>query len=231
MNLKKAVFLVPFVFSLFIFADGVETSAADLSEKQEVKQDETKQDIDTSKESDSISEEDDEEEAAKGFYSIQNLGLTTCYGDRWFFENLDEAGRPVLSVLYEKDKLIEKKLYIYKDGYRESCEIYLEDRFIKIKYNEKKLETEKIVYDAEGKNEIEKNIYNYNDKNFLIEVFQKKSGDEYLSAFEYDPNGKKKSQTDYKNGNKICFIEYTSGKKIVHLFEYGKEIGIVEEEI
>jgi len=229
MNCKKIVLLLLFVFSLFIFADGVENTDSDLSEKQKTKESEIKQEPDTSKESEDIPEESEEEEG-DGFYSIQNSGLTTCYGDR-FFEKLNEDGRPVLSALYEKDKLIEKKQYIYKDGYQESCEIFLEDRFIKIKYNEKKLETEKTVYDVDGKMELEKNIYTYNEKNLLVEAFQKKDDGEFLSIFEYGPDDKKLSQTDYKNGNKISFIEYKIGKRIIHLFEYGKEVGVLEEEI
>lgn len=231
MNCKKIVLLLLLlVFSLFIFADGVENTDSDLSEKQKTKESEIKQEPDTSKESEDIPEENDEEED-DGFYSIQNSGLTICYGDRWFFEKLNEDGKPVLSVLYEKDKLIEKKQYIYKDGYQESCEISLEDRFIKIKYNEKKLETEKTVYYIDGKTELEKNIYTYNEKNLLVEAFQKKDDDEFLSTFEYGPDDKKQSQTDYKNGNKISFIEYKTGKRIIHLFEYGKEVGVLEEEI
>ena len=174
--------------------------------------------------------EKDPEESDKGFYSIQSSGLTTCIGDRWFFEQLDDKGRPLISVLYEKDKLIEKKTYTYKDGYPESCEVVLSDKLIKIKYNQKRMETEKIVYDAEGKNELEKNIYTYNENNLLIESFLKKEGTEYISKYEYGPENKTKSKTDFVNGNKISYTEYMTDKKIVHLFEYGKEVGVIEEE-
>ena len=216
MNFKKMFFSFLLVFSLFIFADGVE-NADDVKNKIIVEN--TEEDKTQS-----------EEEPDNGFYSIQSTGLTTGFGERWFFEQLDDNGRPLLSVLYEKDKLIEKKAYTYKDGYPDSCDIFLSDKLIKIKYNKKRMETEKIIYDAEGKNELEKNIYTYNENNLLIESFLKKEGTEYISKYEYGNENKIKSKTDFINGNKISYTEYMADKKIVHLFEYGKEIAVVEEE-
>ncbi|MGI5084674.1 hypothetical protein [Treponema putidum] len=230
MNFKKTFFPFLLVFSLFIFADGTE-NADDVKNKIPV---ENAEEDKTKSEEKKIAEEDEakktEEEPDNGFYSIQSSGLTTGFGDRWFFEELDDNGRPLLSVLYEKDKLIEKKTYTYKEGYLDSCDIFLSDKLIKIKYNKKRMETEKNIYDAEGKNELEKNIYTYNENNLLIESFLKKEGTEYISKYEYGNENKIKSKTDFINGNKISYTEYMTDKKIVHLFEDGKEIGVVEEE-
>lgn len=240
MSLKKILCFVFILYSLFIFADGSENSDVQSppvteTENQNLPATEnadTTVPSGTETENKNLSENEKEpEEPDNGFYSIQSSGLTTGFGDRWFFEQLDGNGRPLLSVLYEKDKLIEKKAYTYKDGYLESCDIFLSDKLIKIKYNKKRMETEKIIYDAEGKNELEKNIYTYNENNLLIESFLKKEGTEYISKYEYGSENKTKSKTDFVNGNKISYTEYMTDKKIVHLFEYGKEVGVIEEEI
>ena len=239
MSLKKILCFVFILYSLFIFADGTEDSDVQSPPVTETENQnspatenaDTTVPSGTETENKNLSENKKEpEEPDNGFYSIQSSGLTTGFGDRWFFEELDDNGRPLLSVLYEKDKLIEKKTYTYTDGYLDSCEISLSDKLIKIKYNQKRMETEKIIYDAEGKNELEKNIYTYNENNLLIESFLKKEGTEYISKYEYGPENKIKSKTDFVNGNKISYTEYMTDKKIVHLFDYGKEIGIVEEE-
>ena len=226
MSLKKILCFVLILYSLFIFADGSENSDVQSPPVKETED----QNLPATENKNLSENEKDPEESEKGFYSIQSSGLTACFGDRWFFEQLDDKGRPLISVLYEKDKLIEKKTYTYKDGYPESCEVVLSDKLIKIKYNQKRMETEKIVYDAEGKNELEKNIYTYNENNLLIESFLKKEGTEYISKYEYGPENKIKSKTDFVNGNKISYTEYMTDKKIVHLFEYGKEVGVIEEE-
>lgn len=226
MSLKKILCFVFILYSLFIFADGSENSDVQSPPVKETED----QNLPATENKNLSENEKDPEESEKGFYSIQSSGLTACFGDRWFFEQLDDKGRPLISVLYEKDKLIEKKTYTYKDDYPESCEVVLSDKLIKIKYNQKRMETEKIVYDAEGKNELEKNIYTYNENNLLIESFLKKEGTEYISKYEYGPENKIKSKTDFVNGNKISYTEYMTDKKIVHLFEYGKEVGVIEEE-
>ena len=227
MSFKKILCFVFILYSLFIFADGSENSDVQSPPVKETED----QNLPATENKNLSENEKDPEESDKGFYSIQSSGLTACFGDRWFFEQLDDKGRPLISVLYEKDKLIEKKTYTYKDDYPESCEVVLSDKLIKIKYNQKRMETEKIVYDAEGKNELEKNIYTYNENNLLIESFLKKEGTEYISKYEYGPENKTKSKTDFVNGNKISYTEYMTDKKIVHLFEYGKEVGVIEEEI
>ncbi|XTB06581.1 hypothetical protein KP614_05085 [Treponema denticola] len=226
MSLKKILCFVFILYSLFIFAYGSENSDVQSPPVKETED----QNLPATENKNLSENEKDPEESDKGFYSIQSSGLTACFGDRWFFEQLDDKGRPLISVLYEKDKLIEKKTYTYKDDYPESCEVVLSDKLIKIKYNQKRMETEKIVYDAEGKNELEKNIYTYNENNLLIESFLKKEGTEYISKYEYGPENKTKSKTDFVNGNKISYTEYMTDKKIVHLFEYGKEVGVIEEE-
>ena len=239
MSLKKILYFVFILYSLFIFADGSENSDVQSppvteTENQNLPATEnadTTVPSGTETENQNLSEnEKDPEESDKGFDSIQSSGLTTGFGDRWFFEELDDNGRPLLSVLYEKDKLIEKKTYTYTDGYPESCEVVLPDKLIKIKYNQKRMETEKTIYDAEGKNELEKNIYTYDENNLLVESFLKKEGTEYISKYEYGNENKIKSKTDFVNGNKISYTEYMTDKKIVHLFDYGKEVGVIEEE-
>ncbi|UTC65250.1 hypothetical protein E4O00_03595 [Treponema sp. OMZ 788] len=233
MSLKKILSFVFLVFSLFIFADGIEN--ADKA-KNEIPVETTEKKTETIEKKGyaaDLKKEDnkkDDEEPDNGFYSIQSSGLTAGFEDRWFFEKLNDDGRPLFSVLYEKDKLIEKKTYTYKDGYPESCEVILSDKLIKIKYNKKRMETEKIVYDVAGKNELEKNIYTYDENNLLTESFFQKDGVEYISKYEYGPKNKVTSKTDFVNGNKISYTEYMTDKKIVHLFEYGTEVGVVEEE-
>lgn len=147
MSFKKILCFVFILYSLFIFADGSENSDVQSPPVKETED----QNLPATENKNLSENEKDPEESEKGFYSIQSSGLTACFGDRWFFEQLDDKGRPLISVLYEKDKLIEKKTYTYKDGYPESCEVVLSDKLIKIKYNKKRMETEKIVYDAEGK--------------------------------------------------------------------------------
>lgn len=217
--MKKICFLLLFLVSL-LFAEGNENSGKQL---QTLSNAETiMEEIQTS---------EDIEESEKSFYSIQSSGIASGYEDKWFFEELNDEGKPIISVFYEKDKLIEKKTYIYKDGYKDTCEITLPDKLIKIKYNKKRLEVEKIIYDAEGKKELEKYIYTYNEKDLLTKTFFKKNGIEYVSKFEYGVENKKQAQTDFVNGNKVSRVEYKIGKKIIYLFESGKEIGVVEEEI
>ena len=144
MSLKKILCFVFVLYSLFIFADGSENSDVQSppvteTENQNLpatKNADTTVPSGTETENKNLSENEKEpEEPDNGFYSIQSSGLTACFGDRWFFEELDDKGRPLLSVLYEKDKLIEKKTYTYTDGYLDSCEISLSDKLIKIKYN------------------------------------------------------------------------------------------------
>ena len=193
MSLKKILYFVFILYSLFIFADGTENSDVQTPHVTETENQnspatenaDTTVPSGTETENKNLSENEKEpEESDKGFYSIQSSGLTTGFGDRWFFEQLDGNGRPLLSVLYEKDKLIEKKTYTYTDGYLDSCEISLSDKLIKIKYNKKRMETEKTIYDAEDKNELEKNIYTYDENNLLVESFLKKEGTEYISKYE-----------------------------------------------
>ncbi len=170
-------------------------------------------------------------EEEEEFYSLQNMGLTACYGERWFFEQFDENGRAVTSVLYEKDKLIEKRTYTYRDGYKSAAEVILSDKVIKIKYNKKGLELENAVYNHDGAKILEKTINIYDEKYLLIKTAFIKDNTERSSEFVYNANGKKISQTDFFNGIKICFAEYKTDKKIIHLFENGKEIKLLEEQL
>lgn len=105
MSLKKILCFVFILYSLFIFADGSENSDVQSPPVKETED----QNLPATENKNLSENEKDPEESEKGFYSIQSSGLTACFGDRWFFEQLDDKGRPLISVLYEKDKLIEKK--------------------------------------------------------------------------------------------------------------------------
>ncbi len=52
-----------------------------------------------------------EQVVSDDFYSIQSSSLTACYGDRWFLEEFNDTGQVILSILYEKDKLIEQRTF------------------------------------------------------------------------------------------------------------------------
>ncbi len=163
------------------------------------------------------------------FYSLQDAGLTACYGERWFFEQFDDKGNPLSSVFYDKDRLLEKRTYTYQDGYKSGVEIILPDKLIKIKYNKKGFEIENAVYNSTGETLTEKTVNTYNENSLLIKTVFIKNKVERSSEFEYDANGKLLYQTDFIGNEKICFIDYSGDKKIVSLFENGKEIKILKE--
>ncbi len=163
------------------------------------------------------------------FYSLQDAGLTACYGERWFFEQFDDKGNPLSSVFYDKDSLLEKRTYTYQDGYKSGVEIILPDKLIKIKYNKKGFEIENAVYNSTGETLTEKTVNTYNENSLLIKTVFIKNKVERSSEFEYDANGKLLYQTDFIGNEKICFIDYSGDKKIVSLFENGKEIKILKE--
>ncbi len=164
------------------------------------------------------------------FYSIQSSSLTACHGDRWFLEEYDDYGKIILSVLYEKNVLVEKREYFYEGSYNTGLDISLSDKLIKIKYNEAGYEVEKLTYAKDGKTLKEKVINEYDSNNLLIKTYLTKDDTEYLSMFDYYKNKKKRTQTDFVNDEKVCFIEYKENIKVIHLFQFGKEIKVWEEE-
>lgn len=163
------------------------------------------------------------------FYSLQNAGLTACYGERWFFEQFDDKGNPLSSVFYDKDVLLEKRTYVYQDGYKSGVEITLPDKLIKIVYNKNGFEIENTLYNSNGETVIEKTVNTYTENNLLVKTVFIKNNIERSSEFEYNADGKLLSQTDFIDGEKICFIEYRGDKKIISLFENGKEIKMLKE--
>lgn len=171
----------------------------------------------------------EDSDVEEDFYSLQNSGLTVCYGEQWFFEQFDDKGNPLASVFYDKDTLLEKRTYTYQDGYKSGVEIILPDKLIKITYNKSGFEIENAVYNASGETLTEKTMNTYNEKNLLVKTVFIKNKIERSSEFEYDANGKLVSQTDFIDGKKISFIAYREDTKIVSLFENGKEIKILKE--
>ncbi len=217
------------VFSFFIFCSLFSLTLFSENDK-EVEKENVKQDKLGLENKKTKTNTEEKKELDDEFYSIQSRSLTACNGDFWFLEEYDEYGRITLSVLYEKDKLIEKKEYSYKDGIKSGLNIYLEDKLIKIKYNKSSYELERAVYDKDGKELKETKKNEYDKDNLLLKTSLIKDDAEYVSIFTYNNKAKKKTRTDFVNNEKVCFIEFKKIKKIVHLFQFGKEIRVLEEE-
>ncbi len=220
MNFKRSLLLILFsLFMCFVFAEDVDTEDAGADKKEEVVSDAKKDDAKKEKEI-----VDDE------FASIQSSSLTTCHGDKWFLQEYDDLGKITLSVLYNKDDLLEKREYFYDDKYKTGLNISLKDKLIKIKYNRKGYEIERAVYSADGNTLIEKTAKEYDDNNLLLKKSVTKDDKEWVSAFTYNYAKVKQTQTDFIDDEKICFVEFKKSKKIIHLFQFGKEIKVLEEE-
>ncbi len=219
MNFKRSLFLILFsLFMCFVFAEDVDAEDASADKTEEVIADEKK--ADAKKEKEIVDDE---------FASIQSSSLTTCHGDKWFLQKYDDLGKITLSVLYNKDDLLEKREYFYDDKYKTRLNISLKDKLIKIKYNRNGYEIENAVYTVDGKTLIEKTAKEYNN-NLLVKKIVTKDGKEWVSTFTYNHAKEKRTQTDFINDEKVCFIEFIKTKKIVHLFQFGKEIKVLEEE-
>lgn len=165
-----------------------------------------------------------------GFSAIYKTGFMVGFGDKWFFEKFDKSGNKIISVLYEKDKLLEKKIYTYIAGKKSGTEINTQDKIIKLKYDENGNEIEKTVFDLEYEDPIEKTINIYKN-NLLIKTVFEKDGIIKTSAFTYYPDGEKKTQEDFIDGKKTTLIEYKKSKKIVHIFVNGKKVNSFEEDV
>lgn len=237
MKIKKNIFFILY-FLFFSFCFSENAGDKNFTESSESGSAVSESKIENSEKKDGLNDDGASEDkkdkrnkkASEDFYSLQNSGLTACYGERWFFEQFDENGNAIISVLYEKDKLIEKRSYTYNDGYKTAAEIVLSDKIIKIKYNKKGFELENEVYTPESEL-TEKTVNVYNGKDLLVKTVFIKDETERSSEFSYNINGKRISQTDFLDGKKLSFIEYKNDKKIIHLFEDGKEIKILEESI
>ncbi len=189
---------------------------------------------DTAKDSRQEAEKPDKNNAAlpanASFASIQNGGLTVADGNRWYYESFDTQGRVVFTVLYEKDREIEKitRQYASLDATHPSEQITVTASG-----------TEKMRYTADGKTLsvevygknkelIEKTENRYNKNGKLVEQIHTRDGNTEKSVWDF-VRGKAVSQTKYRNDEKTAFIELHSGKRIVHIYKNDVEVFVTEE--
>ena len=170
-----------------------------------------------------------EEAGDSTFASIQNTGLTVADGDKWYYESFDRQGRQVFAVLYEGGSEIERTVWTYQDTARYPVQ----------KKTSRASAVEVICYDEKGrvlviehyeeKKLISKTENRYNNGGKLMEqtVTAGKNTDKSVWDFAGD---KAVSQTKYRNGNKIAFIELHTEPHIIHLYFDGKEVFVGEEQ-
>ena len=170
-----------------------------------------------------------EEAGDATFASIQNTGLTVADGDKWYYESFDRQGRQVFAVLYEGGSEIERTVWTYQNAARYPVQ----------KKTSRAAESEVIRYDEQGrvlvvehyeeKKLTSKTENSYNSSGKLIEqtIIAGKNTDKSVWDFAGD---KAVSQTKYRNGNKIAFIELHTEPHIIHLYFDGKEVFIGEEQ-
>ena len=170
-----------------------------------------------------------EEAGDATFASIQNTGLTVADGDKWYYESFDRQGRQVFAVLYEGGSEIERTVWTYQNAARYPVQ----------KKTSRAAESEVIRYDDKGreyiierykeKTLVSKTENSYNSSGKLIEqtIIAGKNTDKSVWDFAGD---KAVSQTKYRNGKKIAFIELHSEPHIIHLYFDGKEVFVGEEQ-
>lgn len=163
------------------------------------------------------------------FSSIHSKGLIVADGNKWYYENFDRHGRPSFAVLYEAGKAVEKTEWFYK----EKAHYPFKKKILK------DAESEIFTYDAAGKlirteryekkKLISREENTYTDTGKLKERTITKGKDREQSVWEF-AGDKPVSETKYRNGEKIAFIELHSTPHIVHLYVDGKEVYVGEEQ-
>ena len=169
------------------------------------------------------------EPADMTFASIHSKGLTVADGDRWYYESFDRQGRSSFAVLYEGGTAIEKTVWTYKDPSRYPTQKKIlrvgELRIFRYDKDGRELSIERY----EGKTLVSKTENVYNRAGKLIEqtITTVKNIDKSVWEFAGD---KAVTQTKYRNGKKIAFIELHNTPHIVHLYVDDKEVYVGEEQ-
>lgn len=163
------------------------------------------------------------------FSSIHRKGLIVADGNKWYYENYDRRGRPSFAVLYEAGKAVEKTEWFYK----EKAHYPFQKKILKA------AESEIFTYDESGrlicteryekKRLILREENAYTDIGKLKERTITKGKNSERSVWEF-AGDKAVSETKYRNGTKIAFIELHSTPHIVHLYADGKEVYVGEEQ-
>lgn len=163
------------------------------------------------------------------FASIHSKGLAVADGNKWYYEGFDRQGRSAFGVLYEDGTAIEKTVWTYQGAarYPEQKKILRKESSEIFRYNEKGKEL--TIERYEGKNLASKteNVYNAADKLIEQTITAGKNTDRSVWEFVGD---KAVTQTKYRNGKKIAFIELHSTPHIVHLYIDDKEVYVGEEQ-
>ena len=163
------------------------------------------------------------------FASIHSKGLTVADGNKWYYETFDRQGRSSFAVLYEDGTAIEKTVWTYKNSSRYPTQKKIlragESKIFRFDEDGRELSIERY----EGKTLVFKteNVYNHVGKLIEQTITALKNTDRSVWEFVGD---KAVTQTKYRNGKKIAFIELHSTPHIVHLYVDDKEVYVGEEQ-
>jgi|GEM_PF-1037796 len=167
------------------------------------------------------------------FSSIQVTGLTIASGGKWYFEEYDEAGNIISKISYNKNKMISASAIQYSNGKRSSERITEGKKIINVKYNSKgeEIGREELKSKKNGESvPIASSASTYADDGKIREESKTENGITTRRVYTYDKD-KKTSETVYENGVQTLFIEYKDDKKVVHIFDEGKEVSVFTEDI
>ncbi len=208
------------------------------SEKKESEKTTSKEETKKSDSKKEPGKKDDKKEVPKvaevaDFSSIQVSGLTMCKGSRWYFEEYDEQGNMISSASYDRRKLIEKTSIEYSEGKKVAATFTDPKMIVKVQYNHKGVEIARDELTNE-KGEIGKPLNSssgvYDENENLLEETKVENGVTMRYVYTYN-NKEKATETIYEDGKQALFIEYSKGKKTVHIFHEGEEVAVFNEEI
>lgn len=162
------------------------------------------------------------------FSSLHSKGLILADGNKWYYENFDKYGRPSFAVLYEADKAVEKTVWRYADSahYPNQKEIVHVAAYEISRYDDGGRETSVEKY--EGDKLVSKVENEYTATGQLKERTVTKGKKIDRSVWEFTGTTAT-SETKYRNGKKIAFVELTRDPPIIHLYVDGKEVYVGEK--
>lgn len=167
------------------------------------------------------------------FASIQVTGLTIASGGKWYFEEYDEEGNIISKVSYNRNKMLSASTIQYRNGKRSSEKITEGKKIINVRYNNKGEEIGREELKSKKNGEevaIASSANVYADNGKIKEESKTENGITTRRVYTYDKD-KKASETVYENDVQTLFIEYKGDKKVVHIFDEGKEISVFTEDI
>ena len=167
------------------------------------------------------------------FASIQVTGLTIASGGKWYFEEYDEEGNIISKVSYNRNKMLSASTIQYRNGKRSSEKITEGKKIINVRYNNKGEEIGREELKSKKNGEeiaIASSANVYADNGKIKEESKTENGITTRRVYTYDRD-KKASETVYENDVQTLFIEYKGDKKVVHIFDEGKEISVFTEDI